>query len=93
MSDTYDAIYHAFTVTFDGAKWSIDEKLTHITNELTRPSVMFKPTITQDGNAWIALLGDDLAVGVVGSGDSPEAAMRDFDRSWYASTEYRGESK
>lgn len=91
MSETYDAIYYAFTATFDSTKWSIDEKLTYITNEFTRPSVIFKPTITQDGNAWIALLGDDLAVGVVGCGDSPEAAMRDFDKSWYASTESRGE--
>jgi len=91
VSETYDAIYHAFTVTFDSTKWSIDEKLTYITNELTRPSVIFKPTITQDGNAWIALLGDDLAVGVVGRGNSPEAAMRDFDKSWYVSAEFRGE--
>lgn len=52
-------------------------------SEMQRPSVLFKPTITQDGNAWIAILGPDLAVGVVGVGDTPAKAMLDFDRVFY----------
>ena len=48
--------------------------------EQQRPSVLFKPEITQDGDAWIALLGPDLAVGVVGVGQTPAEAMHDFDR-------------
>jgi hypothetical protein len=40
----------------------------------------------QDGNAWLAIYGD-LPSGVVGSGDSPELAMADFDRAWYANQE------
>lgn len=50
-----------------------------------RPSVLFRPEIAKDGNAWIALLGDNLQVGVVGVGDTPEEAMLDFDKSWYKS--------
>lgn len=50
-----------------------------------RPSTVFKPTLTQDGNAWLAIYGD-LPTGVVGVGDSPAAAMTDFDASWYKRT-------
>lgn len=49
-----------------------------------RPCVVFKPTLTQDGNAWLAVLGD-LPTGVVGCGDSPAQAMADFDAAWYKS--------
>jgi hypothetical protein len=51
--------------------------------EQQRPSVLFKPEIMKDGNSWIALLGDNLAIGVVGCGDTPSAAMADFDRVFY----------
>lgn len=50
--------------------------------ELQRPCVIFKPTLTQDGNAWLAIYGD-LPTGVVGVGDTPAAAMLDFDTAWY----------
>lgn len=48
----------------------------------TRPSVVFRPTLSIDGNQYCALLGADLQVGVAGFGDTPEAAMADFDKSW-----------
>ena len=51
--------------------------------EQQRPSVVFKPIITQDGDAWIALLGPDIAVGVVGCGRTPAEAMQEFDRVFY----------
>jgi len=47
------------------------------------PSVIYRPTLSRDGNKWIVLLGDDLQSGVVGVGDSPALAMHDFDRAWY----------
>lgn len=47
-----------------------------------RPSVLFKPVLTLDGNQWCALYGPDLQVGVAGFGDSPADAMWDFDRKW-----------
>lgn len=49
-----------------------------------RPCAVFKPTLTQDGNAWLAVLGD-LPTGVVGCGESPAAAMSDFDAAFYRS--------
>lgn len=52
--------------------------------EWNRPSVLYRPKLSQDGNAWIALYGDNIAVGVVGVGDSPAEAMSAFDVAWNA---------
>lgn len=52
-------------------------------NDQSRPSVVFKPALMLDGTEWIALYGDDIQVGVVGTGLSPEEAMLDFDKAFY----------
>jgi hypothetical protein len=44
---------------------------------------MYRPVLSQDGNAWIALYGENVAVGVVGTGSSPEEAMYAFDTVWF----------
>jgi hypothetical protein len=53
-----------------------------VMSEHERPSVLFKPTLSLDGDKWCALYGKNLAIGLAGFGDSPEQAMRDFDSSW-----------
>jgi hypothetical protein len=53
-------------------------------DELRRPSIILKPSLSIDGNQWRALFGENLQDGVAGFGDSPELAYLDFDRSWYA---------
>ena len=63
-------------------KENVSETIRWVSSEFTRPSVMFRPNISKDGSAWIACLGDNLQVGVVGTGDTPDEAMRDFDRAW-----------
>jgi hypothetical protein len=47
--------------------------------EHKRPSAVYHPTLTADGTAWCALLGDDLQSGVAGFGDTPAKAMVAFD--------------
>ncbi len=47
-----------------------------------RPSVLYRPSVGIDGNKWSALYGANLMEGVCGFGDSPEEAMRDFDKNW-----------
>lgn len=54
-----------------------------------RPSAIYKPRIAMDGNKWICVLGDNIITGVVGTGDSPELAMQDFDKNWNAKIEDR----
>jgi hypothetical protein len=51
--------------------------------EMARPSVLFKPTLTEDGDMWCALLGDDLASGLAGFGRTPADAMTAFDQAFY----------
>lgn len=49
---------------------------------LSRPSVQYGPKLYPDGDKWCALYGADLVEGVCGFGDTPEAAMADFDQNW-----------
>ncbi|KAA0684572.1 hypothetical protein DTW90_36140 [Neorhizobium sp. P12A] len=59
----------------------IQQEFVCAAQEMQRPSVIFKPSLIQDGNAWLAIYGD-LPTGVVGTGETPAAAMYDFDASW-----------
>ena len=47
-----------------------------------RPCVLWKPRLFRDGSQWCALLGENIQDGVVGFGDSPDAAMWAFDEAW-----------
>ena len=51
--------------------------------ELMRPSVVFKPALSKDGNMWCALFGENLAEGVAGFGETPAKAMWAFDTAWH----------
>lgn len=50
--------------------------------EQQRPSVVFKPVLSRDGNMWCALFGPDLQQGVAGFGETPAKAMYAFDTAW-----------
>jgi hypothetical protein len=50
--------------------------------EMSRPSVLFRPKLSIDGNQWCALYGENLQDGCAGFGDSPEKAMMAFDVEW-----------
>ena len=52
-------------------------------NEQQRPSVLFRPKLSKDGNQWCALLGNNLQEGCAGFGDTPADAMWRFDTAWY----------
>ena len=47
-----------------------------------RPSVLFRPTLSVDGNMWCALLGDNLQAGLAGFGETPAKAMYAFDEAF-----------
>lgn len=44
-----------------------------------RPSVLYRPKLSIDGNQWCALYGDNLQDGIAGFGNTPADAMRHFD--------------
>jgi hypothetical protein len=50
--------------------------------EINRPSYLYKPRLSLDGNMWCALYGENLQDGVAGFGKSPAEAYVDFDRAW-----------
>ena len=47
--------------------------------EHIRPSVLFRPALSIDGNQWCALYGNNLQDGIAGFGDTAVKAMSDFD--------------
>lgn len=65
----------------------ITESVTRSAGEIavavTRPHVLMRPAVYPDGNMWCALYGEDLQMGVCGFGETPDAAMADFDKNWY----------
>ncbi|MEG1654825.1 MAG: hypothetical protein RRZ38_15820 [Hafnia sp.] len=86
MTDTYNAVVDAILKEnighyFHMATISIAEQF----HEYSRPSAVFRPQLSQDGDAWLAIYGD-LPTGVVGCGESPAEAMADFDKKWHEKT-------
>lgn len=63
---------------------SITQNASDAMLDYQRPSVLYRPTISIDGNQWCALYGENLQDGVAGFGDSPALAMEDFDANWVA---------
>lgn len=58
------------------------ERLYVVSNEMTRPSVLFRPQLSLDGNKYCALYGSNLMDGCAGFGDTAAEAMADFDARW-----------
>ena len=44
---------------------------------------MLRPTLQQDGNMWICLLGDNLQVGIAGVGETPYLAIIDWNKAFH----------
>jgi len=52
-------------------------------NQMQRPSVLFKPELSREGNQWCVLLGENLQVGLCAFGDTPALAFEAFDVAFY----------
>jgi hypothetical protein len=59
-----------------------EEMLKRVQEEMTRPSVLFRPNVYADGNQFCALYGENIQVGVCAFGPTPELACRQFDIEW-----------
>ena len=80
-----EAVRHAAAEAFDisHARAMLQQEISNVGQELVRPSVLFRPTLTADGGKWCALYGTDLMSGIAGFGDTPDEAMREFDKAWW----------
>ncbi|MDH2239101.1 hypothetical protein N5K27_22590 [Pigmentiphaga sp. GD03639] len=86
------AIGEAIGQQAQGLSWAIDAiRLEYVQaadahrragEEMQRPSVLYRPSLSIDGDQWCALYGADLQSGVAGFGDSPAAAIAAFDTEW-----------
>lgn len=86
--DARGAIYDAVAQAMQGADYlwpRIQQEATIALGEMQRPSVLYRPTLTRDGNMWWAHYGDHFPEGVSGFGETPAAAMRAFDEAWLSS--------
>lgn len=59
------------------------ESVRQAASQHERPCVLFRPSITIDGDQWCALYGENLQEGIAGFGDSPADAMNAFDAEYY----------
>ncbi len=44
---------------------------------------MIKPKLYKDGDQWCCLYGENIQVGIVGFGDTPFAAVVDWNMAWH----------
>ena len=64
------------------ARVAIAEAAAIISAAIASPSVLYRPALFPDGDKWCALLGENLAEGVAGFGNTPAEAMAAFDKAW-----------
>jgi hypothetical protein len=76
-----DVTSAAFDISHQRA--TMHQEIYTVSLEYQRPSAVFRPAISIDGNMWCALYGDNLHDGVAGFGDTPDKAMREFDKAWH----------
>lgn len=72
LRDSFGMASHHLTV--------IADEYVCAAREQTRPSFMLRLVPQQDGDKWFVLHGENIQDGVVGWGDTPIAACRDFDK-------------
>ena len=75
------AVREAFSMA-DHRMASVAQEFSAAAYEQQRPSVLMRPSLSVEGDQWCALYGDNLQIGVAGFGDTPAAAMFDFDAQW-----------
>lgn len=86
MSETYRAIFDAANLNMGGLSNlapHIQQEVYSVSHEMQRPSVLYRPAISADGNMWCVLLGEDLQSGVAGFGETPAKAMAAFDTEFW----------
>ena len=71
-----------FSYTIMQLQHHVAEMASNVAAEYSRPSVVYRPVLSMDGDQWCLLYGVDLASGIAGFGDTPEKAAQDFDNAW-----------
>ena len=75
----------ADAISSSSLSWAVDMAKSAVQEAAAgfmRPSVMYRPDLSLDGNQYCALYGDDLMSGCAGFGSTVNEAMYDFDKNW-----------
>jgi hypothetical protein len=75
-----DVLWQHFDISH--MKVCVGQDLYAAVAEYRRPSAVYRPALSLDGNQWCALYGQNLQDGLAGFGDTPEKAMIAFDIAW-----------
>lgn len=75
-----DIAWQAFDISH--AREIVQQEICCAAVEAMRPSVLFRPEVSLDGNAHCVLYGEDLMAGCAGFGSTMAEAMADFDKNW-----------
>ena len=59
------------------------DAIQRVAYERMRPSVLFRPTVSLDGNMYCCLYGDNPQDGIAAFGKTPDEATRNFDNVWW----------
>jgi hypothetical protein len=80
--DVARAIQDGMSMDASFAIESVRNEFLIAAGQMTKPSVLYRPSLTLDGTMWCALYGEDLMNGVAGFGETPAEAMDAFDKAW-----------
>ena len=92
-TDVGAAIREACSLDASSAIFSLQQDFSAVAAEMQRPSAVFRPGLSIDGNRWCALYGENLQAGVAGFGDSPALAMEAFDKAWHEQLPQNGSAQ
>lgn len=84
ISNPGDAIERVAREALDisSAVSRVEEAVKSATYAYERPSAIYRPALSLDGNMYCALYGENLQEGCAGFGETADAAMWDFDKNW-----------
>jgi hypothetical protein len=72
--------FQAFDISH--AREIVTQEICYAASQVARPSAVYRPEISLDGNCYCALYGKDLMSGCAGFGETMADAMADFDKNW-----------
>jgi hypothetical protein len=76
-----DAVRQAFDISFHAER--LASEFGAVAYEMQRPSVLYRPALSLDGDHYCALYGENIQDGVAGFGKTPAEAMAEFDKEWH----------
>jgi len=82
IPENFHGHVHDTVLAERAAAFAHQEREEFLLRHAKRPSTLYTPSVSLDGDMWSALYGANVQEGVCGFGQTPEKALEDFDRNW-----------